>query len=219
MKNKVFAISDIHGCYRELMALYNQLPIEPKKDQMVFLGDYVDRGVKVKQVLDQLITWKKLYPHWVFLMGNHEDMLLDALNPKHPVYGDYYQWFNQGGKETLNSYKPEEEMPKEHIDFISSLPRWYENEDYIFVHGGIEPGKTPAETEPYDLLWLRDRFILSDYDWGKKVVYGHTYDDHTGTFEPAVRENKIGIDTACVYGGKLTAIELPDEKFYFEPVH
>src|SRR5690606_2905461 len=98
MINKIFAISDIHGCYGDLMTLYNKLPINPKKDQMVFLGDYIDRGPDSDKVIQQLIDWKKKYPHWQVLLGNHEDMMLDALRVGHPVYGDYYHWFEQGGK-------------------------------------------------------------------------------------------------------------------------
>jgi len=231
MKNKIFAISDIHGCYDELMALYKKLPIDPKVDQMVFLGDYIDRGPDSSKVVQQLLNWSKQYPHWVFLKGNHEDLLLDALNPEHPVYGDYYLWFRQGGTRTKSSYLPkglgdyeqaiasmQDFLPPEHKEFMEKLPLFYETEDYIFVHGGIKPGKTPQETTEFDLLWLRDEFIHSQYDWGKKVIYGHTVDDHTGRAEPNVMENKIGIDTGAAYlpENRLTAIMLPEEEFYFQ---
>lgn len=231
MKNKIFAISDIHGHYEELMALYKQLPINPKKDQLILLGDYIDRGPDTNKVVDQLIKWKEKYPHWQFLYGNHEDLMLDALVYGGRIYHSYDLWWRQGGKQTTMSYvpqdltyyekalvQPEDVIPSEHLEFLMALPRYYETDDYIFVHGGVKPGKTPEETTPYDLIWLRDEFIYSDYDWGKKVIYGHTADDHTGTFEPFVQENKIGIDTAVCYSAlnKLTCVELPSEKFYFE---
>ncbi len=227
----IFAISDIHGCYDELMALYKQLPINPKKDQLIILGDHIDRGPKSKQVVNQLIKWKKKYPHWQFLYGNHEDLMLDALVYGGRVYGSFDLWFQQGGKETFLSYVPKnlteyhksivqvkDVIPVEHLEFLMQLPRYYETDDYIFVHGGIKPGKTPEETDPQDLIWIRDEFIYANWDWGKKVIYGHTADNHTGEFEPLVQENKIGIDTAVCYSAfnKLTAIELPSEKFYFE---
>ena len=88
MKNKTFAIGDVHSCYRELVALYKKLleaGLKPEKDVVVFMGDYIDRGPDSKKVVSQLIKWHKKYPHWVFLYGNHEDIFKDwitqTLNP------------------------------------------------------------------------------------------------------------------------------------------
>lgn len=223
---KTFAISDIHGCYDELMALYKKLPINPEKDRMVFLGDYIDRGPKSREVVQQLMDWKKQYPHWVMLYGNHEDLMLDALMYGGRVYGSFDLWFNQGGRQTYYSYLPKDltryeraissikdTISKEHIEWLASLPRYFEDDKYIFVHGGVKPSKTPADTDPQDLIWIRDEFIDSDYDWGKKVIFGHT---PAKNLEPTVMKNKIGIDTAVCYSAfnKLTCVELPSEKFY-----
>lgn len=231
MKSWIF--SDVHGCYDELMALYNKLPINPEKDKVVFCGDYIDRGPKSKEVVQQLIDWKEKYPHWVVLYGNHEDLMLDALIGKGQVYHSYDLWFNQGGKETLQSYvnkdlsdyeqaisQPLDIIPVEHISFLSNLPRYHEDEKYFYVHGGFKPGVHPKDTDPYELIWIRDEFIDSDYDWGKKVIFGHTaketlYDGEY-VFEPIVKPNKIGIDTAVCGQGKLTCLELPNEVFHFQ---
>lgn len=247
MKHKIFAMTDIHGCYDEMMALYKQLPIDPEKDQLVVCGDFIDRGPASNKVVQQLMDWKKKYPHWQILYGNHEDLMIDALvREKKKIYNDFYLWWNQGGKETALSYVPEDrteyekaitqpeaEIPEEHLEFITTLPRWYESDDYIFVHAGLEPGKTPEETDPYEMIWIRDRFIDSTYDWGKKVIFGHTA-DYNGKyynsknewgkrqmFRPIVKSNKIGLDTAvCPPSAvRLTAIELPSETFYFEEAH
>lgn len=224
---RTFAISDIHGCYDELIALHAKLPLNPLTDRMVFLGDYIDRGKDSQKVIEQLIEWKKAFPHWVVLLGNHEDMLLDALSAGHPTYGDYYQWFSQGGAETKKSYsqnltdleratvKMEDLMPEEHLNFLASLPRFYEDEEYFYVHAGFKPNAAPWRTTPYDMVWIRDEFIRSEYDWGKKVIFGHTPGKK---LEPIVLPNKIGIDTAVCYSAnnKLTCVELPSEKFYFQ---
>jgi serine/threonine protein phosphatase 1 len=241
-KMKTFVMSDMHGCYREMMALYRQLPINPEEDRMVFLGDYIDRGPDSKKVIAQLIKWKTKYPHWQVLYGNHEDLMLEGLKRRGSLsYGDqaYQLWQVNGGDTTVKSYlprrlsayqraiaQPEDFIPLAHLTFLRELPRWFEDKNYIYVHGGLEPGCTPEETDPYNMIWIRDEFILSDYDWGKKVIFGHTADAE-GTrsqitslpFQPIVRTNKIGIDTAVCpptqYG--LTALELPAEKFYFQP--
>lgn len=211
------------------MALYKKLPIDPKRDVLVIMGDHIDRGSQSKQVVQQLIDWKEKYPHWQFLYGNHEDLMLDALMYGGRIYNDYYLWWNQGGRETARSYipedlsdyekaicKPEDFIPKEHLEFLASLPFYYENDTYIFVHGGIAPGKKPEDMDRYDAIWIRDEFLDSSYDWGKKVIHGHT---PARDLEPDVKKNRIGIDTAVCYSAnnKLTAIELPSETFYFQP--
>jgi len=226
MDTKIFAISDIHGCYDELMALYKQLPINPEKDTMVFLGDHIDRGPDSKKVIVQLMKWKKKYPHWQVLYGNHEDLMLDTLLYKGRIYHSFDLWYQQGGRETLHSYMPvgltdyekavyNPRIPESHILFLASLPRYYETDKYVFCHAGLQPGKTAADTDPYELIWIRDEFIHSKFDWGKKIIFGHTA---KADFEPWIMDNKIGIDTAVCPGrsNKLTCLELPTEKFYFQ---
>lgn len=230
---KTFVFSDIHGCYDELMALYRQLPLQPERDRVIFLGDYIDRGPASKRVLEQVMAWQQQYPHWVFLGGNHEDMMLDALHNDGRHYDAYFSipevWFASGGAATYRSYLPAAEqrdtadlaharkiIPEVHRAWCASLPLHFEDDHYIYVHGGVKPGRTPAETDPFDLIWLRDEFLESTYDWGKKVIHGHT---PTRSLEPEVYANRICIDTALCYApaNKLTAAELPAETFYFQP--
>lgn len=239
---RTFAIGDIHGCYDELYALVTHLIVEqglkPEKDRVVFLGDYIDRGPNTKKVLETLIEWEERYPHWQFLYGNHEDLMLDALIYGGKIYHSYDLWWNQGGKETAYSYipksrtkyemaitRPEDCIPYEHIDWLRKRPFYFEDENYFFVHAGVLPNTSLEEIKFHlnqvtnndvkqAVIWARDLFIDSDYNWGKKVIFGHTA---RPPFEPIVMNNKIGIDTAsCNPKGKLTAIELPTEKFYFQ---
>lgn len=241
---KTIAIGDIHGHYRQLIELLDKLEhnynIDFEKDTLVFLGDYVDGGPDTKQVIDHLIYLKEEYPHFKFLYGNHEDLLWDAYLPHHPVYQSYNLWWTQGGKETLQSYAKEftggeylkalfsiKQMPSEHLDFIKQLDPYFETEDYFFVHGGIYPDMTieenKKETSRHDMIWLREPFISSDYDWGKKIIFGHTV-DYDGTYHPKgkpcmpiIRDNKIGIDTFLHNQGRLTALILPEEKIVQTP--
>lgn len=246
MKNKIFALSDIHGCYDEMMGLYKQLPIDPEVDQLVICGDVIDRGPDTKKVIQQLIDWKELYPHWQFLSGNHEDLMLDALMYGGRTYNSYDLWFTQGGKQTFESYVPDDlsdyekqlievkdAILQEHLEFLAALPTYYESEDYYFVHGGLIPGEKPEDSSRYDMIWVREGFIESDYDWGKKVIFGHTADGRgkyynpdnawgkQQAFMPIVMKNKIGIDTAVCppANQRLTCIQLPEEIFYFERSH
>jgi serine/threonine protein phosphatase 1 len=246
MKNKnkkIWAIGDIHGCYQELMSLFNQLLVgglNPEKDTVVFIGDYMDRGTQSKQVIDQLIEWHKQYPHWVFLYGNHEDIFKNWVENKQK-YEESPRWscfLYNGGVETLKSYKIQEAVksliPKEHLNFLFNETKlFYETDKYIFVHGGLLPNvsikdtkyslkkKENKETITNAMLWARDDFIDDDYDWGKKVIFGHTPASKSrwGKFgEPIVMKNKIGLDGAvCPPACKnLIAVELPEERFYIQ---
>lgn len=229
---KIFVMSDIHGRYNEMMDLYSMLSINPKEDMMVFCGDYIDRGPDSNKVIQQLIDWKKQYPHWVMLKGNHEHFLIEALIHNTGAYGDqaYDMWVMNGGADTLESYLPkgltdyerktigrvEHFIPDEHKRFLALLPAYYETDDYIFVHGGVKPYMKPADMKEYDLMWIRDEFIHSDYDWGKKVIFGHT---PKKDFTPWIMKNKIGIDTGCGYGMYLNCLELPTEEFHEVRIH
>lgn len=240
-KNRIFVISDIHGHYIELMHLYKKIISEgdfkPEKDTLITIGDMVDGGPDTKKVINQLMAWEKKYPHWVFLYGNHEDLMLDALIGHQKNYGDFYLWFNQGGKATVDSYKndivykeglvdyekallqPEDIIPVEHLDWIRQRPWWYEDDAYFFVHAGLTPQLSIEENKNDDpkgikqeMLWIREEFIESHDDWRKKVIFGHT-----PTKEPIIMKNKIGIDTMYQRNaGRLCALELPTEKFYFQ---
>jgi serine/threonine protein phosphatase 1 len=239
--NKIWCISDIHGCYDEMMALYKQLlknGANPEKDIFIFLGDYIDRGPDSKKVVGQLVKWHKKYPHWVFLFGNHEDLFLDWIATSERRYGSNL-WFVNGGKETFKNYgghfgkqvgddweAPKmAKFPKSHLDFLfKETVHLAEFDDYVFVHGGLIPEVSIEECKNYvkTIIWARYEFINSDYNWGKLVIFGHTADYNSTynsePFMPIVMKNKIGIDTAiCPPASKrLTALELPAKKFYFQ---
>ncbi len=208
MKN-VFAIGDIHGCMDKLCSLIDKIDIDFDHDTLVFLGDYIDRGSDSFEVVEYLIDLKKQYPKIVFLKGNHEDMLEKYINGP-----DKYTYLLNGGQQTLESYMKKSSpdmpvIPRKHLEFFESLVLFYETDNYIFVHAGLRENIPLNMQECDDILWIRGEFILSDYDFGKKVVFGHT-----PLTEPLVQPNKIGIDTGAVYGNKLTCVKLPALKFY-----
>lgn len=209
---RYFAIGDIHGCLRSLEALLKLvLPqVDPERDTIVFIGDYVDRGPDPRGVIQRIIDLKRDYPRVVALKGNHEDMLLGWVEEGRDL--DLYL-FNGGGS-TIRSYEREGrfQIPEEHMEFLRSLVLYHETENYLFVHAGLRPGVPLEQQDPMDLLWIRGEFIRSRADFGKVVVFGHT-----PLREPLVMPNKIGIDTGAVYGGRLTCVELPTLKFYSVP--
>lgn len=209
---RIYAVGDIHGRYDKLVALMDRIEIDFDADRLVFLGDYVDRGEQSYEVIEYLVDLKQRnpYPQTVFLKGNHEDMMGKYLAGK-----DRLTWLINGGQQTLESYMqhhrdPEKPLiPEAHRHFFDSLQLYHESDNYIFVHAGLRKNVPLEKQKPEDLLWIRKKFIDTDFDFGKTVVFGHTPLE-----EPLLLPNKIGIDTGAVYGNKLTCVRLPERVFY-----
>jgi serine/threonine protein phosphatase 1 len=205
----IYAIGDVHGCHDKLVALMDRLDIDFYRDKLIFLGDYIDRGDATFDVVDFLLELGERHSDIIFLRGNHESMFDGFLSGK-----DRYTYLINGGQETLESYLKrgpkanDPPIPSRHRRFFESLSLYHETEAFIFVHAGLRPGVPLERQNPEDMLWIRENFIHSDYDFGKRVVFGHT-----PFSAPLVQPNKIGIDTGAVYGNKLTCVKLPEVEF------
>jgi serine/threonine protein phosphatase 1 len=211
--NKIFAIGDIHGCFDQLQTLIKCIAIDRQYDTLVFIGDYIDRGSSSREVVDYVIRLCDEFKNVVCLLGNHEQMLLRYLEGNNEE-----MYLCNGGIATLLSYRISRhdaredrkgKIPENHLAFFQSLLPYYETDDYIFVHAGLTPGVPLNKQTVQDLLWVRQEFIFSNYDFGKPVIYGHSPLNY-----PVIMPNKIGIDTGAVYGGKLTCVELPAVKIH-----
>ncbi len=210
---RVFAFGDIHGCYDELERLLQHLFFKhdvDASDQLIFIGDYIDRGPSSRQVIERLLRLREELPKTVFLKGNHEDMLLDYLGLGGNS-GDVY--LVNGGAEFFKSYDivPEgslsemrAKLPAEHLGFLQGLELGVTLGEFLFVHAGIDPAAALEAQSPRTLMWVRSQFIQSEHNLGKTVVFGHTPFEDVMIHLPY----KIGIDTGLVYGNRLTAIEL-----------
>jgi serine/threonine protein phosphatase 1 len=210
-KETTFIIGDVHGCLDMLKRLLDKIPWRPGQDELIFIGDCIDRGGNSKGVVDCIIDLIRNYPHVGCLLGNHEAMLLNYLSGREQ---DLY--IDNKGLTTLQNYlteKPEGEgpmVPPDHISFYRSLEPFKELRDYYLVHAGFRPGVDLERQTREDMLWIREPFLSSGYDFGKKIVFGHT-----PFIKPLVMDNKIGLDTGAVFGNRLTCIQLPEERFHF----
>ena len=210
-EHETFVFSDIHGCAKEFEELLEQLPLK-KNSHLVFLGDYIDRGPDSAKVVDRILELSKSFKVTT-LMGNHEKMFLDFLDSSDSDESSLFSI--NGGTATLASYNSDHngyQIPERHLQFYRQLKYFYVDDHYLYVHAGLpdvaikDLGHYPS---PLEFLWLRDKFYNSSYEWDKVIVHGHT-----PVMQCFISEKRINIDTGCVFGNKLTALELPRQKIY-----
>lgn len=203
---RLLAIGDIHGCLGPLDDLLAWVDPRPN-DQLVFLGDYVDRGPDSCGVLNRLIELRQ-QRRAVCLRGNHEVMMLEAWKGGRD---DKKMWLSVGGVQCLGSYGTAPgrtgtftDVPREHWDFLEhNLLDYFETERFIFVHAGVSHGVDMDEQTDNVLYW---EFLGNEmrHRSGKTVIVGHT-SQKTG--EPKVVPGAVCIDTYCHGGGWLTCLD------------
>ncbi len=176
------------------------------EDQVVMLGDYVDRGPDSKGVIDYLIRWP-WDANLITLKGNHELIMEEANNsPEHYLY-----WCNVGGADTLASYGGKlSQVPEAHWDFISQCEPYYETSDQIYVHGGVDYQMPIAEQNEEEMLWRRFP-DAKKHSSGKYVVCGHTI-QRAGI--PVDVGHTVCIDTAACRDGWLTCLEAATKSYW-----
>jgi serine/threonine protein phosphatase 1 len=218
MRGRLLAIGDSHGCYRQLYNLVTGIINLTREDTLVMLGDYVDRGEDSKAVLDMIMKLATEEYHIIPLMGNHEDMMINA--PGSPM--DNYNWMLNGGGETLRSFEVSsvDEIDKKYMEFISGMKLYHVIDNFIFVHAGFNDDITDPFEDRYSMLWERRFEYNAPVFKGKTIVHGHR--PHTlSELKEQLKHSPpvINLDTGCVYGkdyglGDLTAIDLNKMEIY-----
>lgn len=203
---RLIAITDIHGEYEKLSSVLEKInPV--KEDKIIFMGDYIDRGKKSKEVVDKVISMKNVCS-CEYLIGSHEYALL------HSGSDEYYKYlfWNYGGNQTAKSYGSYENIFKIHGEFFNSLKPYYLTKKYLFIHAGIRIGIQLENQDLVDMVYIRSEFYNHKHNLPQKIIFGHTEFE-----EPQIWEDKICIDTGC---GKyknhpLTAFVAENDKEYF----
>lgn len=224
-----YAIGDVHGEDDKLAKLHDfiredaaRLGVAPR---FVHLGDLIDRGPESRAVVARVMKLHAQAPECaVTIKGNHEELMLHAYVKRESI--GVYHWAENGGDETIASYKRangdhddwRDAIDREHLDWMRTLPAIWRDEDrrIAFVHGGIDP-KTFPECSDDIRMWTRSEKFFDPGRWparpeleGLVVVHGHT---PTRDFEPHVNPRRINVDTGACFGGPLTCVVLaPEEK-------
>ena len=200
------AIGDIHGMLGLLQRLLCEIAdyaegqgwSEPPR--LVFLGDYVDRGPAVREVVQLVRQLQEKGA--VCLRGNHEEMMARCRSGPFAMS----QFLANGGVATLASYADRFGDFEEDQHWMAALPTSYEDDLRIFVHAGLMPRRPLDAQDDETKLWIRDKFLNFDGAFPKYVVHGHTPVQYRG-LEPApeIRRNRCDLDTGACYGGTLSA--------------
>lgn len=205
-----YAIGDIHGSLTALESIF-ECGVITHEDIVVFLGDYIDRGPDSKGVLDWLINNKGDYQFY-FILGNHEILMKTAVSDHQRTA----EWVHFGGGETLASYGIRTEdvtwaaqIPPSYWAFIDQCKPYLELDDFIFVHAGLEAGKSLAEQNRHHLFW-KSFETPSEYSPSKTVICGHTPRKNGRIADFG---HTICIDTYA-YGGKwLTCLNVNTKEY------
>ena len=225
----IYAIGDIHGCLNELVSIHQKIlsyeKYKKEEDLIIYLGDYIDRGPKSKQVVDEIIEFKNKGFKTYFLMGNHDEMMIDFLLNK---INNLKNWLNFGADQTFRSYDIEvvefikdgfddyvidklreiliEKLGNDHINFFTNLKLKFLVSQYLFVHAGIDPKKKLDNQTKKDYLWSRsDSFFHKEFKAEKIIVHGHTPEKDIINLP-----GRINVDTGCYFSGKLSCVCLSD---------
>ncbi len=203
---RTIAIGDIHGCAKALQGMLDAIA-PTAKDQLIFLGDYVDRGPDSKWVIQRLIELSDCC-QTVFLLGNHEIMFRGALRGLDPTL-----WLQQGGHQTITSYGGLlDNVPEAHRQFLEKCLPYFETQGEMFLHANYVPD-LPLESQPEEaLFWEHLNVCLpAPHVSGKHVYCGHT----------PQRGGNIGffshltcLDTCCFGGLWLSAIDIESREIW-----
>jgi serine/threonine protein phosphatase 1 len=212
MNDRLFAIGDIHGCFDSFRDLVeNKIEIR-KSDKLVLMGDYIDRGDQSKEVVDYIIRLERNGFDIIPLIGNHESMLLDALDDDDLLLN----WIHNGAFETLKSFgiKTLKDLDQVYIDFFKRLRFYYSFENYFFVHAGFNDEIANPFIDKYQMIWARREKYTNPVFKDKIIIHGHSPITES-LCRQSIKDNKnvINIDTGCVYTdepgyGRLSSIEL-----------
>lgn len=199
MTKRTIAIGDIHGCLAALERVLEQ--IDPTSDDTIItIGDVVDRGPHVPEVIDilrELGTRTQL----VTIRGNHEIMMLSAIEEP----SELHFWIDNGGYDTVRAYGSLDSIPDEHIEFLRGFQPYYETDTHFFIHANYSPNVALEKQPDFAMYWEHlSAHLPAPHNSGKIGVVGHTPQRDGNILDMG---HVVCIDTFCYGSGCLTAYD------------
>jgi len=218
---RIFAISDIHGCYRSFYELVVNSVRLNKSDQLLLLGDYVDRGTQSREVIDFILDLQAKGFNVTPLAGNHEVMLLNSYHSRE----NFPLWLMNSGDSTLLSFGIRNimDLDKRYVEFFNSLSYYQVIGNFIFVHAGLNDDLDDPFADTYKMIWETRTLYNNPLLAGKTIIHGHRPKGLSYVNKMInERSQVIPIDTGCVYGreggyGYLSALEITGMALYSVP--
>ena len=207
-------IGDVHGHYEGLMTLLEAIA-PSSEDSVYFLGDLIDRGPDSARVVDFVQN-----SGHACLLGNHEQLLIDAFPNGRSFNPALQAWLYSGGRATVASYNDTGSL-LDHVDWFRTLPTYLDLGDLWLVHAGVHPRMLIEEQTTQEFCWIREEFhsITKPYFPDKLIITGHTI-----TFTmPKVAPGELaqgcgwlGIDTGAYHpkSGWLTGVDMTTRRVY-----
>jgi serine/threonine protein phosphatase 1 len=219
--SRLFAISDIHGCFNPFYELVVNIIDLKISDRLILLGDYIDRGNKSKEVIDFILDLRKAGFDVKPLTGNHEQMMLSALNSADMLN----LWYMNSGMTTLESFGISDlsELDPGYIEFFKDLGFYYQTGNLIFVHAGFNDRATDPFSDRETMIWECRPSYSNPVFKGKTIIHGHRPKKREYIKELLDKKsNEIPIDTGCVYDadpgyGFLSALDINEMKLISVP--
>lgn len=212
MKKRTFVIGDIHGGHKALVQVLKRAKFDYKKDRLISLGDVADGWPYVTECFEELLKIKDL----VMVRGNHDEWLLNYLRFEETP--DI--WIKQGGANSFASYQRNPELKEKHRDFLMSTPYYFiDEQNNLYIHGGIIPGRDPKDVDPEDLMWDRSLWHMVRTQESVFIPgFNHVYVGHTTIWRDSKVPLKSGnvwhVDTGGGWEGKLSMLNVDTEEIY-----
>lgn len=218
------AIGDIHGCLDTFNALLEKMKLT-QSDELIFLGDYIDRGWNSKGIIDKIESLQKENYQIVTLRGNHEQMLIDyydeAVEKNLKGVGD---------ARLLQSFSVSniKYLPIEYIGWCRKLPLYYLTGNYILVHAGLNFNHQDPLTDEVDIIWIRNWYAQINKKWlgNRIIIHGHTPQSRmetAGQYRNMKKQQVLNLDCGAFLSqykqkglGYLSAFDMTNEKLYFQ---
>jgi serine/threonine protein phosphatase 1 len=213
-----FVISDIHGCFSTFNEVLNTIGLTTG-DELLLLGDYINRGPKSKEVVDEIIKLQSEGYNVTALKGNHEEMIFDSIALE--------DW-NGGTEETLLSFGIShlKELDRKYLNWFSKLKPIWSVEEFIFVHAGLNFTTSNPLQDIHSMCWIRNWHDTIDFNWlgNRKIIHGHVPSSRLEIekmFENFDRSRVLNIDNGCYMKGEngfggLCCVELNQMELIFQ---
>ncbi len=235
MHYKRWVIPDIHGCSKTLRSLIEKHIQPSRSDELIFLGDYIDRGPDSKGVIDFIMQLQKDEYTIKLLMGNHEEYCIKAWEEdkkKKKIFGLSFKtktqkvWELHGGKETLQSFHVDfaSEIPAVYIEWMHQTQLYIETDQHILVHAGLNFKIDDPLTDHFAMLWTKEFVVIPSKIRNKMVIHGHTPVDiefmhhviKSNSYNFIDLDNGVYMTDRIGYGN-LIAFELNSSEYVVQP--